>query len=55
METQKSTEINKGGKKSEEKVNGGGFWREREREREREKPKNLVFKGTNCRTIVALQ
>ena len=28
---------------------------EREREREREKPKNLVFKGTNCRTIVALQ
>ena len=26
-----------------------------EREREREKPKNLVFKGTNCRTIVALQ
>ena len=51
METQKSTEINKGRKKSEEKVNGGGFWRERERE----KPKNLVFKGTNCRTIVALQ
>ena len=37
METQKSTEINKGRKKSEEKVNGGGFWREREREREAQK------------------